>query len=188
MACRSSGNKIAERHADRSAKAMKPERGLRSFRDGESEVLYGTGKGRRWLNIAKVALRSWTCSMRRRPWMTCAPHQGTGWRNGDGEEYHVSHVRIRTHLGEVLREEYMTPLGLSATALARALRVPPNRITSIMAKEKPRAVTSDTALRLARFFSTSPQFWLNLQTAYDLSLAEATAGAKIEKEIQPLAT
>lgn len=56
-----------------------------------------------------------------------------------------------------------------------------------MAKEKPRAVTSDTALRLARFCSTSPQFWLNLQTAYDLSLAEATADAKIEKEIQPLA-
>jgi addiction module HigA family antidote len=95
--------------------------------------------------------------------------------------------RTHTHPGEVLREEYMKPLGLSATALARALRVPPNRITSITAKEKPRAVTSDIALRLARFFGTSPQFWLNLQTAYDLSLAEATAGAKIEKEVQPRA-
>ena len=110
-----------------------------------------------------------------------------GWGKGnDRRIMSRSTQRIRTHPGEVLREEYMKPLGLSANALARALRVPPNRITSIMAKQKPRAVTSVTALRLARFFRTSPQFWLNLQTAYDLSLAEATAGAKIEMEIQPL--
>jgi addiction module HigA family antidote len=80
----------------------------------------------------------------------------------------VSHVRIRTHPGEVLREEFMKPLGLSANALARALRVPPNRITGIIAREKPRSVTPDTALRLARFFRTTPRFWLNLQAAYEL--------------------
>lgn len=95
--------------------------------------------------------------------------------------------RIRTHPGEVLREEYMKPLGLSASALARALRVPPNRITGITARQKPRSVTSDTALRLARFFRTTPQFWLNLQAAYDLSVAQAEVGRAIERDIQPMA-
>ena len=69
----------------------------------------------------------------------------------------------------------------------RPLHVPPDRITSIVAKEKPRAITSDTAPRLARFFGTTPRFWLNLQAAYDLSRAEATVGNSIEQEIQPLA-
>jgi addiction module HigA family antidote len=81
----------------------------------------------------------------------------------------------------------MKPLCLSANALARALRVPPNRITSIISAVKPRAVTSDTALRLARFFRTTPQFWLNLQAAYDLSLAEASVGKAIERDVKPLA-
>jgi antitoxin HigA-1 len=98
----------------------------------------------------------------------------------------VSHVRIRTHPGEVLREEYMKPLGLSANALARALRVPPNRITGIIAREKPRSVTSDTALRLARFFRTTPGFWLNLQLAHDLSITQAEVGHAIERDIQPM--
>lgn len=97
----------------------------------------------------------------------------------------MPHVRIRTHPGEVLREEYMKPLGLSANALARALQVPPNRITGIIAGQKPRSVTSDTALRLARFFRTTPRFWLNLQTAYDLSVADAAIGGAIERDIQP---
>ena len=96
-------------------------------------------------------------------------------------------VRVRTHPGEVLLEEFMRPLGLSANALARALHVQPNRIASIVAREKPRAVTSDTALRLARYFGTTPRFWLNLQAAYDLSLAEVTVGNSIERDIQPLA-
>ncbi len=65
--------------------------------------------------------------------------------------------------------------------------MPPNRITSIISPEKPRGVTSDTALRLARFFRTTPQFWLNLQAAYDLSLAEASVGKTIERDIKPLA-
>ena len=74
-------------------------------------------------------------------------------------------ARITTHPGEILREEFMIPLGLSANALARALNVPPNRITAIIAAENPRAVTPDTALRLARYFGTTPQLWLNLQLA-----------------------
>jgi addiction module HigA family antidote len=79
--------------------------------------------------------------------------------------------RIRTHPGEVLREEYLLPLGLSARAIARDLGVPANRITEIMRGE--RDVTADTAIRLARYFRTDPRFWLNLQAAHDLSKAQA---------------
>ena len=92
---------------------------------------------------------------------------------------------IRTHPGEVLREEFMKPLGLSANALALALRVPATRIGDILRTEKPRAVTADTAIRLARYFGTTPEFWLNLQSAYELSLAAAENGAAIEREVQP---
>jgi addiction module HigA family antidote len=94
-------------------------------------------------------------------------------------------TRIRTHPGEILREEFMKPLGLSANALALALRVPATRIGDILRTEKPRAVTADTAIRLARYFGTSPEFWLNLQSAYELSLAAAENGAAIEREVQP---
>lgn len=69
--------------------------------------------------------------------------------------------RIRTHPGVVLREEFMLPLELSANALSRALDVPPNRITTIVNGD--RSVTGDTALRLARYFGTTPEFWMNLQ-------------------------
>jgi addiction module HigA family antidote len=78
--------------------------------------------------------------------------------------------RVRTHPGEVLREEYLGPLGMSARALARALGVPANRVTEIMRGE--RDVTADTALRLGRYFRTDPHFWLNLQAAHDLSKAQ----------------
>ena len=80
-------------------------------------------------------------------------------------------TRIATHRGEILREAFMIPLGLSATALARALCVPANRITAIIASENPRAVTPGTALRLSRYFGTTSELWLNLQQAYDLSKA-----------------
>src|SRR5437870_13904015 len=76
--------------------------------------------------------------------------------------------RIQTHPGEVLREKFMRPLGLSANALALALRVPATRIGDILRPERPRAVSADTALRLARYFGTSPEFWVNLQAAHDL--------------------
>ena len=80
--------------------------------------------------------------------------------------------RIRTHPGEVLRDEFMVPLGLSARRLADEIGVPANRISDIVRAH--RDVTADTAIRLARRFGTSPQFWMNLQNAYDLSQAEAT--------------
>jgi addiction module HigA family antidote len=80
-------------------------------------------------------------------------------------------TRITTHPGEFLFEEFLKPFGMSARALASALDVPPNRITEIINGE--RSVTADTAIRLGRYFGTSGEFWLNLQTAYDLSHARA---------------
>jgi addiction module HigA family antidote len=96
-------------------------------------------------------------------------------------------ARIRAHPGEVLREEFMAPLRLSANALALALRVPATRIGDIIRDEKPRAVSADTALRLGRYFGTTPQFWMNLQSAYDLSVVEAETGPEIERDVHPRA-
>ena len=85
-------------------------------------------------------------------------------------------AQILIHPGEHLAEE-LDELGMSAAALARQLRVPTNRITQILKGQ--RAITGDTALRLAHFFGTSAQFWLNLQSLYDLRLAERSAGKAI---------
>ncbi len=79
--------------------------------------------------------------------------------------------RIRTHPGEVLKEEYLLPLGMSARTLAESIGVPANRVSEIVAGR--RAVTADTAIRLARYFETDPRFWMNLQTAHELSKAAA---------------
>ena len=87
--------------------------------------------------------------------------------------------------GEILREDFMEPLGLSANALAKALHVPPNRITSIL--NGTRSITADTALRLARYFTTTPQSWLNLQKNYELDVAKRTVGQAIDAEISPRA-
>jgi addiction module HigA family antidote len=85
-------------------------------------------------------------------------------------------AQVLIHPGEHLAEE-LDELGMSAAALARHLRVPTNRITQILKGQ--RAITGDTALRLAHFFGTSAQFWLNLQSLYDLRLAERSAGKAI---------
>lgn len=89
------------------------------------------------------------------------------------------------HPGEILREEYLEPLGMSPSALSIHLRVPAPRVNEVVRER--RAVSIDTALRLARYFNTTAQYWLNLQTSYDLKLAEREMGNKIENEIQPLA-
>jgi addiction module HigA family antidote len=89
------------------------------------------------------------------------------------------------HPGEVLREEFLEPLGLSAHALAQALRVSAPRVNDIVRER--RSVSPDTALRLARHFGTTPQFWLNLQASYDLKIAMREAGAKIAREVEPRA-
>jgi addiction module HigA family antidote len=93
-------------------------------------------------------------------------------------------TRITTHPGEVLREEFMKPLGLSASALARDLDVPVNRITGIIADIDPRSVTPDTALRLEQHFGMDAQFWLNLQTEYDLTKAIAEKGDLIRQRVR----
>ena len=95
--------------------------------------------------------------------------------------------RVRTHPGEVLKEEFMAPLALSANRLAIDLGVPATRIGEIIRDDNPRAVTADTALRLARYFGTTPAFWMNLQSAYDLSKAEAEKGREIASRVRPRA-
>ncbi|AGA90493.1 addiction module antidote protein, HigA family [Thioflavicoccus mobilis 8321] len=89
------------------------------------------------------------------------------------------------HPGEILREDFLAPLGMSVNALAQALRVPATRLHEIV-KER-RAVTPDTALRLARYFGGDAQSWLNLQTSYDLKIAERDLGANIERDVSPRA-
>ena len=87
--------------------------------------------------------------------------------------------------GEVLREDFMEPLDLSANALAKALHVPPNRITAIL--NGTRSITADTALRLARYFNTTPRSRLNLQKNCELEIAKRTVGRAIEAEVSPRA-
>ena len=89
------------------------------------------------------------------------------------------------HPGEILREDYLKPSGMSANALSKALKVPAPRINEIVRER--RGVSADSALRLARYFNTTPQFWLNLQTTFDLRTAEDEVGKKIEKEVQSAA-
>ncbi|MBV8152389.1 MAG: HigA family addiction module antidote protein [Candidatus Eremiobacteraeota bacterium] len=90
------------------------------------------------------------------------------------------------HPGEVLNEDVLVPLGISANKLAQALRVPANRISAIVAGR--RAITADTALRLSRFLGTSPEFWLGLQTEYDLDVTRLEAARRIEREVRPRAS
>ena len=94
----------------------------------------------------------------------------------------VSNGMRPVHPGEILREE-LEELGLSANALAKALDVPTNRITAILKGQ--RGVTADTALRLSRYFGTTPQLWQNLQKAFELRVAEIESGAHIEARVQP---
>jgi addiction module HigA family antidote len=84
-----------------------------------------------------------------------------------------------------LAEEFLKPFGLSVNALAVALRVPATRMGAIVKGE--RSVTADTALRLARFFGTSPEFWINLQAMHDLTKARRESGVTIERDVRPRA-
>lgn len=87
------------------------------------------------------------------------------------------------HPGEILKEEFMIPMGISANRLARDIGVPPNRILAIVSGA--RAITADTALRLGAYFGIEPQFWLNLQTGYDLRTAERANGPAIRERVRP---
>ena len=83
--------------------------------------------------------------------------------------------------GKILNEEFLKPLGMTANALAKAIGVPPNRITGILKGE--RGITGDTAIRLGTFFKTSAEFWMNLQMTYDLRNAEKALPARVRKSI-----
>jgi antitoxin HigA-1 len=87
------------------------------------------------------------------------------------------------HPGEILREEFMKPLGLSMNKLSLALRVPLTRIADIVNER--RSITADSALRLARYFRNTPTFWMNLQTRYDLEVAEDKFASTIARDVQP---
>ena len=90
------------------------------------------------------------------------------------------------HPGEILREEFMKPLGLSMNRMALDLRVPLTRIADIFHER--RGITADTALRLARYFKTAPTFWLNLQTRYDLEVMVGREADRIARDVHPLET
>lgn len=92
---------------------------------------------------------------------------------------------LPVHPGEVLREDFLKPLGMSQYALAEALAVPEMRISAIVNGK--RAITPDTALRLGRFFGTSAEFWLGMQTSYDLERTRDRIGAAIEAAVKPRA-
>ncbi len=93
---------------------------------------------------------------------------------------HISPV----HPGEILKEEFLVPSGMTANQLAMRLQVPPGRITGIINGQ--RAVTTDTALRLSKFFGNSAEFWMNLQTHYDLVIARKDSNDRIGREVRPL--
>jgi addiction module HigA family antidote len=93
-------------------------------------------------------------------------------------------LRTALHPGEILREQFMADFGVSINRLARDLRVPPTRIGEIVNER--RAITPDTALRLARYFGTTAEFWMDLQTAYDLDVARASL-RQIEVDVRPIA-
>ncbi len=89
------------------------------------------------------------------------------------------------HPGEILLEEFLTPLGISQYRLAKDISVPPRRINEIVRGQ--RAITADTALRLARFFRTTDRFWLNLQIRYDLEVEKDRLGDRLDREVTTLA-
>ena len=90
------------------------------------------------------------------------------------------------HPGEILLEEFLKPFGISQNKLARELKVPPRRVNEIILGK--RAITPDTALRLARYFSTSERFWLGLQVDFELEEAQLAFGESIQKDVRPLST
>jgi addiction module HigA family antidote len=90
------------------------------------------------------------------------------------------------HPGEILFEEFLKPMGISQYRLAKDISVPPRRINEIVHGK--RSITADTALRLGRFFKVAPQFWLNLQTRFDLEVAEDLLADRLDKEVNTLSS
>ncbi len=93
----------------------------------------------------------------------------------------MSELLAPVHAGEILAEDFMAPIGLTANQLALSLRIPANRLTAIIAGK--RGITADTALRLARYFRTSAEMWMGLQADYDLQMERDLHGAEIERAV-----
>jgi addiction module HigA family antidote len=89
------------------------------------------------------------------------------------------------HPGEILRDEFLMPMGISVYELAKAIKAPRSRVNDIVLGR--RTISTDTALRLGRYFGTSPEFWINLQARYDLDVADRTVRRRIEREVKPRA-
>jgi addiction module HigA family antidote len=108
----------------------------------------------------------------------------------DRRQVDFSGVRSRrrlplVHPGAILRDEFLTPMGISVYGLANAIKVPRSRVNDIVLGR--RAITTDTALRLGRYFGTTPEFWINLQAHHDLDAADRTLRRQIEREVSPRA-
>ena len=146
---------------------------IKSFRSADTRVLFETGKSKRFGAIIAVATRKLTQleAAATLEFLRAATKHKNGMRP--------------VHPGEVLREEFLRPAGLTARALARSLHVPAPRINDIVRER--RGVSADTAMRLARYFGGEAHSWLNLQAIYDLRLAEIANARKIEREIMPIA-
>ena len=116
------------------------------------------------------------------------------WSDGDAYEVEITDYHLENHMknkklppihpGEILKEEFLEPMGISQYRVAKDISVPPRRINEIVHGK--RAITADTALRLGRFFNMSPQFWLNLQTRYDLEVTEDQLHNRLENEVHVL--
>jgi addiction module HigA family antidote len=152
---------------------------LKSPPGNHLEVLKGDRKGQQSIRIND----QWRICFR---WTTAGPE------DVEIADYHGRSMAMRIrngmrplHPGEVLREDFLRPAGLTANALAKALHVPAPRVNDIVRER--RGVSADTAMRLARYFGGDARSWLNLQAIYDLRLAEIANARKIEREIMPIA-
>jgi antitoxin HigA-1 len=110
----------------------------------------------------------------------------------DVDQHKVDFSDVRTgrrlppvHPGEILRDEFLAPMGISVYELAHAIKVPRSRANDIVRGR--RALSTDSAIRLGRYFGTTPEFWINLQARYDLDVADRTVRRKIEQEVTPRA-
>ena len=106
-------------------------------------------------------------------------------RNVDFSDVRTGRRLPPVHPGEILRDGFLTPMGISVDALAHAIKVPRSRANDIVRGR--RALTTDTAIRLGRYFGTTPESWINLQARYDLDVADRTVRRRIEQEVTPRA-
>lgn len=157
---------------------------IRSFADKDTETLFGDKSVRRFAAIERIARRKLLLLHRAGRLGDLRTERRTMSRSSiitDADGLLLDPV----HPGEILLEEFLKPLGISQNRLARDVGVPVSRVAGIVGGH--RAITADTALRLARYFATSPDLWLGLQVEHDLRVARRLSGAEIEQRVQVLA-